>query len=217
MLSFLLILYFIVILMSIITGAAKFTTLSAPVKILTILLFTTLISESIAEYLSYKAHNNCSVYHFYVIISFWLYALIYFYLLKLMKLKLIFYMIAILFTIFCVINSLLFQRLDSFPSINFTFNNVLLVIFSLVYFKSIIDRDPFQTIKKNSAFWFNTSVLIYFSIQLLIWGIMNYLAKTGKDFMPLIIFGLIISILYYAALGISIFLDRGINASEKMK
>lgn len=209
MVTFLLLIYFIVLFLGGTIGVVRFSGLTTPSRLLTVLCFVTLLSEAIATYLGYKSNNNSQVYHFYVILSFWIYALVFFYLLPKAKLKVVFYLIAIIYTIACVANSLFYQKLDSFPSINFTLNNFVLVLFSLVYFKSRIDLNPFESAKIDNEYLFNVAVMVYFALQIFIWGIMNYLIKKGLDIMPLVIFGMFVSILYYAVIALSIYLDRG--------
>ena len=199
--------YIFILLADSLVGVFNYKKLSIPIKFLTLLACMTCCSESLAKFLGHRNNNNSEVYHFYVIISFWVYFLIYFKLFKNARQKLVFLNIAIFFTIFCVINSLYYQKLDSIPSINLTVNNVILVFLSLFYFKTLIDENPFEDIRKNSLFWFNTSVLIYYTLQIFSWGIMNYLISTGKNIVPLIIFGIFLSIIYNIAIGITIALD----------
>ncbi len=206
--SLLLIIYLGVIFLTSLIGVIKFRYLTTPIKLVIIFLFITFISESTATFFSFIRKNNSSVYHFYVIISFAFYSLIYFSLLKTIKLRFSFLLMPLAFFLFCFLNSFFFQKLNNFPSINITISNVALVAFSLIYFKYSIDKNPFDSLRKNSFFWFNTSNLIYFTIQIFIWGIMNYLIKNGIDVDPLVSFALIISILYYFAIGKVILMDK---------
>ncbi len=209
MTSTLMIIYLATILVVTLTGVVKFSSLTTPVKFITILAFASFISESLSFYIAYIHGNNEPVFHFYVILSFWIYAIIYFHMLKQIRLRLIFLIISLFFTIFCAFDSLFYQKLSSFPSINIILSNVILVGFSLFYFKYLIDVNPFEPLKKNSLFWFNISVLAYFSIQIFIWGILNYLMRNQnkKDMTILLSFAIYVSICYYIALGFAILLD----------
>ena len=201
------IIYLSIILIVVLIGVVRFASLATPVKFITILLFATFISESLATYISHIHQNNMPVFHFYVILSFWIYALIYFHMLKQIRLRLIFLIISAIFTIFCAFDSLFYQKLSSFPSINIIVGNVILVGFSLFYFKYLIDVNPFEPLKKNSSFWINISVLAYFSIQIFIWGILNYTMRNHIDNRILITFSNYVSICYYIVLGFAILLD----------
>ena len=214
----LLLLYIGVICIPTLVGFIKFSNLSASGRIIVILVLVTLISESIAAYLQYDRRNNVIVYHFYVVISFCLYSLIYFFMLGKMRWKLSILVVSIAFTAFSLVNSLTFEKLDSFPAINIMISNILLVIYSLIYFshfKDEIELNPLKPLGKNSSFWFNIAVLIYFPIQIFIWGSMNYLAKNHKGSVILIVFGIFVSIAYYLTLGMVIWLDKGSKKSSK--
>jgi len=207
--STLIIIYLATILIVALTGVVKFASLTTPVKFITILAIATFISESLSTYIAYIHKNNEPVFHFYVILSFWIYALIYFHMLNQIRLRLIFLIISLAFTVFCALDSLFYQKLASFPSINIILSNAILVCFSLFYFKHLIDVNPFEPLKRNSSFWFNIAVLAYFSIQIFIWGILNYLIRNQnkKDMSILLSFAVYVSICYYIALGLAILLD----------
>ncbi len=186
----------------------KLKEMSKASLILSLLVLVTLISESISTYLPYLYRSNLFVYHFYVIISFWLYSLIYFFLLEKSKLRIAALFIPVVFSAFAIFNSLNYQTLDRFPSINIIIYNVLLTIYSLYYLKHLIDIDPFESLRKNTLFWFNTSVLIYFTLQIFIWGIMDYLMKNKKDTEILIVISTCASVCYYIMIGISLWTDK---------
>ncbi len=201
--------YLFFILVNAIFGVVKFRQLTTPLRILVLLIWVAFISESLAEYLSQTVHNNTEVYHFYVIITFWLNTLIYLQILESRKTRLLILIMGFPFTVFCILNSLLFQNLHNFPSINLEVNNAILVIFSLIVFKNLIDQNPFEPIQKNWIFYFNTTVLVYFSAELFIWGILNYLIKNRVNLHPIIYLDYFLSILYYIALGITIWVGSG--------
>lgn len=210
------IIYLSFILVTALFGVVKFRHLTTPLRLLVLLVCYAFISESIAEYLRITIKNNPEVYHFYVIISFWLNTLIYLQILESIKTKLTFIIIAIAFTLFGILNSLLFQKLNSVPSINLTVNNVILVIFSLIVFRHLTDQNPFEPIQKNWVFYFNATVLIYFTIQIFNWGILNYLLKSHVNIMPIIYFNYFINILYYIALGITIWVGSGKQKTSEL-
>ena|SRR5579864_6766760 len=188
---------------SAIVGIGRFKHLSIPFRFLVALLVTTSLSETFTTYLSFVLHsNNRPVYHFYLIIAFWLYCFIYFHLVNNARPRLLILVMAICFTIFSVIDSLFFQKIQDFPSNNLIVCNVLLVALCLLYFKYLIDLNPFESLKRNSRYLLNTGVLMYFTIEIFIWGILDYLEKVQKYNGPVIIFGLLLSILYYSFLTI---------------
>ncbi|MFT3705245.1 MAG: hypothetical protein QM802_22955 [Agriterribacter sp.] len=203
--------------LSAIAGLAFFKQVQTAFKVVTGLLLITLCSELIGRILVQHHKANYPVFHFYAIVAFWIYSVIYFFLMPKFRIRMVFLLIPILFTGFSFLISLKYQRLDSFPSINITVSSFILIIYSLTYYKYIIDLNPFEILRAKSYFWFNSSVLAYFSIQLFIWGLFNYLIKAGYNLNPLITFGAIVSTLYYLILGYSIWLDRKNRNSDQVK
>lgn len=198
-------------------GLIFFRKLHTAFKVVTGLLLITLCSESISRLLIYEGKPNFPVFHFYVIVSFWIYSVIYYFLMEKSRIRMGLLLIPILFTGFSFIISLYYQPLASFPSINITVSNFILIVYSLVYYKYIIDLNPFEILRTKSWFWFNSSVLAYFSIQLFIWGILNYLIENRYNLDLILNFSAIVSTLYYLELGYAIWLDTRNNNSDQVK
>ncbi|HTE10238.1 MAG TPA: hypothetical protein VK645_04695 [Chitinophagaceae bacterium] len=203
----LVILYLFIILVTAGFGLLSFRIAEAAIRVLTILLFITFLSESISVYLPMAGSSNYPVYHFYVIISFWLYSLIYFYLFKAKNIRFVVLGVPVVFTIFCIVNSMNYQRLNQFPSTNVMVSNITLVIYSLIYLKHLIDSNLFISLRRNAEFWLNSAVLVYFTLQVFIWGIFNYLIKNKMNINPMINFAVCTSIIFYLVLGLAIYLE----------
>jgi hypothetical protein len=197
--------YLVSIVCAAVIGIGRFKRLSVPFRMVVMMLALTAVSESFATYLSFIVKlSNIPVYHFYLIVLFWLYCFIYFNLFSNARTRLVILVIAIFFTIFCVTDSLFFQKIVDFPSNNLIVCNLLLVGLSLVYFKYLIDLNPFEALKRNNRYLLNIAILIYFTLEIFIWGILDYLEKVKKSNGPVIIFGLLLSIIYYSFLAIII-------------
>jgi hypothetical protein len=210
MMTFLMYVYLSVLLIVTLIGAVRLPRLTTAIRILTAVIFITLVSESLSTYLPYRHVSNTIIYHFYVIVSFWLYSLTYFFLFIQARQRLIILVVLILYTLFALVDSLFYQKLQEFPSLNIIVYNVLLFVYSILYMKNLIDLNPFEPSYKNPTFLFNIAVLSYFTIQIFIWGILNYLLKTGKDIDPLVLFSMCTGILFYGTLGIAILQGRKI-------
>lgn len=203
MLTFLMYLYLSVLLLAAVAGIVRLRRLSMPIRIVAILLVVTLISEVLSTWLPYRQIGNAIVYHFYLIVSFWLYSLTYFFLFQRARQRFIILVVPVLYTLFALIDSLYYQGLHEFPSTNIVVYNVLLFTYSILYMKTLVDLNPFEPSHKNPNFLFNIAVLSYFTLQLFVWGIMNYLLKIRKNIDPLVLFSIFTSILYYGTLGIA--------------
>lgn len=209
--------YMTAIALAALLGLISITRIRMAFKVLVVLLVLTFCSEWIAIGFGQQGKRNYQVYHFYVIVAFWMYSVIYYFLMEKARLRIALLLIPILFTGFCFLISLKYQRLDSFPSINITVSNFALITYSLLFYKYLIDLNPFENFRTKSYFWFNSSVLSYFTIQLFNWGFINYLIKAGYNLYPLVTFGAVVSTIYYLILGYSIWLDRKNSKTEKVK
>ena len=199
--------YQAVLLLTTLTGVVRFSRLTAPVKVLVALLFITCVCEGISTSLAHSRCNNIIVYHFLVIISFWFYSFIYYLLIATPRLRLRILLIPLLYTPLALVNSLYFEKLTEFPSVNLILYGISLSVYAILYFKHLIDLDLFEPSIKNPIFLFNTAVLTYYTVETFNWGITRYMiSKRIMTLDPLIYFGYIVSILYYFTLGISILL-----------
>lgn len=197
-----------VLVLASIAGVVRIKRLTTPVVIVSILVFVTLTTEALATWIAFRRNDNAFVAHFYVIVSFWLYSLCYFFLLKKNLRRALILLVPVLFTIFAVINSISYQKLDAFPSINTILSNVLLICYCLYSFKYQIDLNPFESLRRNSHFLLNTAVLVYSTLDIFVLGILDYLFSNGRNPLPLMIFNGFASIGYYIVLGIVILQDR---------
>jgi hypothetical protein len=201
--------YQAILLIATLTGIVRFSRLTTPARVLVLLLVSTCICEGISTTLAYRKCNNIFIYHFLVIISFWFYSYMYYLLIPASRLRLRILVIPLLYTPLALINSLYFEKLNEFPSINLILYGVSLSVYAILYFKQLIDLDLFDPSVSNPLFLFNTAVLIYFTMETFNWGILRYLiSKRYMTLDPLIYFGYIASILYYFTLGISILLSN---------
>lgn len=116
----------------------------------------------------------------------------------------------ILVTIFSVINAFFIQKYTSlFPTYIMMLTEVLCVILAVMLFNKMLLYPTEVNIIKQSAFWFNTAVIIYNSSLFLASALGNYLAghmKLNYYIMAYFWFGTIF--LFYIFLLIAILTDR---------
>ncbi len=143
----------------------------APFNLLSLLIVITLFSESIAKLLSYGfRQNNSIVYHFFVPIEYLFYVLIYTRFFGTTPWKKALFISFIVLVVLEVINTLFFQSLKRSNTNTLILEAIFLVVISLFYFKGIRNNLFFASLLKEGAFWFNASVLLYYSLNILIWG-----------------------------------------------
>jgi hypothetical protein len=111
-------------------------------------------------------NNNHPLIYIFVIVSIMFFATVYYYAFfspTLKKAILILSVIALLITLF---NVIFIESIWDYPSLSITVLGVLLILFSLMYFYQLLNRQEFVHIEKQGLFWINTGVLFYFSINL---------------------------------------------------
>ena len=179
------------------------------VKYISILILITLISEFVAKYFSFKLKiSNNIVYHFFVIIEYGLYCLI-FHLNLRSALTTKFLVISLVVLIIGEItNTIFFQPLETTNTNILILEALFLVFFSLLLFKKLSENIEMDSLFPQSVFWFNTGILIYYSFNVLIWGFHSFKVYRLER-PPIIIYdiNLLLSGLLYLLFSVAIVLD----------
>lgn len=209
--------YQLILLLATLTGIVRFLHLPTPARVLVALLLITCIGEGVSTALAHHRCNNIIVYHFLVIVSYWCYALIYYLLITAPGLRMKILVTPLFYTIIAVVNSLYFEKLNEFPSVNLILYGISLSVYAVLYFKHLMDQDRFEPSLKNPAFLFSIAVLAYYTVETFNWGITRYLiSKRVMTLNPIIYFGYIVSCLFYITLGMVILLyKKPVNAQKE--
>lgn len=196
-------------------GVRRYRVLTLPFRILVVIIIFTFISEAVSLCLAINYGLSFPVYHFYVIVSFAMYSIIYQFLLEGSKVRFAIRFITIPLILFCITNSFLFQGIKTFPSINIVVSSVFLVTYALLYFRQLLDQRVDGAIVGESYFLFNIAILAFFSSQIFNWGIYNYLLKSRINPDAIVIFGYVMSVLFYTLLGFTILMDNKSKSTVK--
>lgn len=150
------------------------------IKLLAVLLFFSILTEVLVEYIG-KAGKHFYLYQFFSLIEYTLVTLIIRYEINTGWLrKLMFFSIPIFFLIFSFFVFYEVQQIKDYPSIIGTIENTLLSLWALTGLFSI---DPKETtpIMNRMSFWFCLAFLIYYSGTIVINGAYNYLLKNKSQ------------------------------------
>lgn len=180
---------------------------------LAILIIVTLISESIAKYVSFVYRKNSNfIYHVFVVIEFGFYALIYsrFFGNRQWNIILLFCFAALFLAE--ILNTIFLQPLKWSNTNVLILEALMLVFISLNYFMKLREETLHTPLVKEPIFWFNCAVLFYYSFNVLIWGFHSLKVYQLKK-PPLIIydFNLILSALLYFVYGSALILNSFSN------
>ena len=172
------------------------------------LVIVTLICEVTSNYVYFSLHLSKNIiYHFFTPIEYFIYAYIYALFLNKKKWSRILLISVAAFIAVEIMNTLFLQPFKKFPSNIFIVEDLLLVFFSLILFTRIRKMVATKNILVEGVFWFNSAVLCYYSLDILITGLVN-LASSSQNF-PALIFNLLLlfNAILYLCFSVSIILN----------
>ena len=196
--------YYSILFIGALTGLLLVNRVNTPFKWLSILLMVTLMSELLAKYLSsYLKISSNPVYHFFTVIEYLLYVIVYRYFFAAKLWSKILTISAWIFFTAEIINVIFFQPMQTTNTNTMILESLLLIFLSLSLFLKLRASIEYENILLEGVFWFNASVLFYYSFNILIWGFHSIRVYELKN-PPDIIYSLILLLsgllyLFYSA------------------
>lgn len=200
-----------------ISGTVFFRKLNISHRFLYFFAVTGVVTEIIAQYLrSYtEVNNNMPLGHTYITLSFIFIAMFYFYELKGHINKRIIPGIIIVFVIFSIINIFYFQSYYDYPSATGATSALILVVFSILLFSSIMAEGKIKHLSHSSLIWINTAVLIYYAGNFFFYILFNLILNHSTDFINKTLnFFKILYAIFYCLLAVG-FWKAGTKPQEK--
>jgi uncharacterized membrane protein YsdA (DUF1294 family) len=159
--------------------------LKKPDKWISLLLFATFVSESLAYYFRVRFYNNMYVYHIFnplqlIIISQYFADAV-----PALRKRRVGLWIGIAVIVLAIFNAAYLQPLDTFPSVLLLFEGFCIIILSLLSFYGILYKEDIK-IARNAQFWISALFLIFWSFTFLMWGSYMSVAKLLHDKLKLI-------------------------------
>lgn len=141
-----------------------------------IIVLISLITELLNIILAKAGQSNLNFFRYYTIVEFLLISVFYITLFKSYFKPNLLYLIAILFLIISYLDYL-FNGLMSMDNISSAIEAIIFIIYSLFFFYYVLKNLIFENIFLEPVFWINIAVLIYFSGNLILFVFSNYMAK----------------------------------------
>ena len=135
-------------------------------KWLAALVILTLINELTG----YRINPN-SVYHIFTPVEYFFYATIYRHVLASKKWNKILQMSIWVLFVAAIINVLFFQKFQDDPTNTEILESLFLIILALTLFMKIRENIEYKNIFLEGVFWFNCAVLLYYTYDILLWGL----------------------------------------------
>lgn len=168
------------------------------IKLLAVLLFFSILTEILVEYIG-KTGEHFYLYQFFSLIEYTLVTLIIRYDINTGWVRTLMLVSIPLFLMFSIFIFLKVQMISDYPSIVGTIENTLLSIWALTGLFSIDPKDV-TPIMKRMSFWFCLAFLIYYSGTIAVNGAYNYLLK-NKSQEAKLLYSVINSIFNYLLYG----------------
>src|SRR5258705_4491150 len=163
--------YYTSLIIGALIGLLYITKVNAPFKYLCFLIIITLFSELLAKYFVFGLKINSNIiYHFFVIVEYGFYCIIFHYLFESKKVTKFLLLSFLLLTVGEIGNTIFFQSINVSNTTILILEAILLVVWSLFLFRTIRDEDVIYIIFLKPTFCFSSAVLIYYSCNTLIWG-----------------------------------------------
>lgn len=153
--------------------------------------------------------NNTPGLHFYIMFEFLVWSYFYLESLKGFVHRKFLWLTIVLFEVYCVVNFLFIQDLNSYPFTR-TIEDLLLIFFSVLLYTKIMVEAKFENLKRMPVIWINTSVLLYFAGNFFYNIVFVYMLVLDINFLKtsaLYIFALF-NFLYYCGIATSFLLQR---------
>lgn len=201
--------YYVLLLFGALTSLVFIYRIDFSFKLLAVLIILTLTSELTAKYISFSLRkDNNIVYHFFTLVEYVFYSLIYASFFNSKKWNYILAAFVIFLMTAELVNALYFQPLSSSNTNTTILESVLLIFLSLSLFNKIREDSNYKNILKESIFWFNCAVLIYYPFNILIWGFHSIKVYQLKN-PPILIYyiNLLFSGLLYLVFSLSIIIN----------
>ncbi len=111
--------------------------------------------------------------HFYFPIAFLILTLFYYRLLNKFIKPIYFFVVSIIYLLYCIINPVFIQSLNEYSSLVGAIGALLVFLFSVIYFIKIMLEAKIEKLSHEPLIWINTAVLIYYSFNFFYFSLYN--------------------------------------------
>ncbi|MFA0961798.1 hypothetical protein AB9P05_08315 [Roseivirga sp. BDSF3-8] len=153
------------------------------VKFLAYLVYTSFLVEICMVYLGYQKVNNLPLLNILTMAEFTLLSLMYYHLFREPRLKRFIKISIHVFVAFTFLYATFIKGWYEYSDVPRALESLMLVAFSLIYFRKLLTDLNVFYIEKEPAFWVSTAVLFYFSGSLFMYIFSSYLALQYIDVM----------------------------------
>ncbi len=150
--------------------------LSFELKILSVYLFLSLITDITTFQLAVNHVNNLYLLYVFTLIEFGLFSWVYHRIFESFYLKKAVIVIAALFFLIFVV-SLYQNGVSSYATAPRTVESIVFTIYAILYFNQILKGNHSFGLEKDAMFWFNGGLLVYFAGSLLFFSLSSFILE----------------------------------------
>lgn len=175
------VLYISILALGVTAGAIRFRHLTKSSKYMLGLLVCTLITELIAWMLAKIYHQNLLVYRAFLFIQYALIAFAYQIELKQFQRLIRVTIVSVLIAggVDATINVDLIHK--EYPTLLKTFSNILIILWSLLYLRTLLTVDATNSFVNYPLFWISIGWLLFLIVTLVNFSSFNYISQNGFD------------------------------------
>lgn len=163
--------YLLVLFSTSIISIFSFNKIDESYKFLALLIYCTFLTEISAILFAKYFHSNHNVFQIFTIIEYYFYTKIFSAFIKAEKLKKIISFSFYIFLIISILNIFFLQPISTSNTNTIILECYLIVVMSLLLFIDIRNNLEYHNILTEEVFWFNSAVFIFYSINIIIWGL----------------------------------------------
>lgn len=150
------------------------------------LLLASFLSDICHEIYTRAGYKGYYVLNAFIFVQFLLISCIYYFLLKNKKLV---YVNTIIFILFSIFNVIFIQPIQVFQGWPLSVESILILMYSINYYNQALKINPPIDLLRHYPFWINTAIFFYFSFDLFLFAMSNYILEVLPNDIKMTVWG----------------------------
>lgn len=164
----------VTIALPVIAGIIRYGRLSAPLRILSWLLFYSGANAIVVSWLSIKGMNNLLLFNVFTLVELTLFGWVFHKVFESRSMKTLITVGVLACVAFAVINLFFLQGHSAINSYSMALESTLLTLLALLFYYKTFREEKVQRLERYPLFWLSSGVLIYFAGNLFLFLFSNY-------------------------------------------
>jgi len=162
-------------------GITRFGKLSAPLRILCLLLGYSVLNTAITMWLAALEINNLFFFNIYTIVELALIGWVFHTMFGSKNMKITVSILVITVLVFALSNILFMQNVDILDNLTLGVESLLFTLLALLFFYKVFRESKVQQLERYPLFWLNSGMLLYFAGNLFVFIFSNYILMETQN------------------------------------